>query len=297
MSPTRSQNHASCSRGSDRLALRDGERVPHVSARRVGVPSDLRPSREPWCDGQVRSSQSSSDGERDRAESYWPSSISISATAARERRGVGIVVAHALGDDERFVEAMLREKARREHLLRRRRCAPRDCDIERRATCFGAKRVARIAGVARPLEIQCAEVREIGGAGRVAIGALACRTAMSRSRISRSLGAGTLRRAPRSRLSGGAAARTRGRGARHNKASSTIVGAANARRGCDEWHGGHFGAARYGNVVVNVLCEPTLSVQSGSAPGLQTACVGSSRSLKIAESPVSTTSSVSLRPP
>ena len=44
----------------------------------------------------------------------------------------------------------------------------------------------------------------------------------------------------------------------------------------------HFGAARYGNVVANVLCGPTLSVQSGSAPGLQTACVGSMLSMCVA---------------
>jgi len=41
----------------------------------------------------------------------------------------------------------------------------------------------------------------------------------------------------------------------------------------------------------------TLSVHSGSAPGAQLAPSGLSRLLKIAYSPMSTTSSVSFRPP
>src|SRR4029079_1077449 len=58
------------------------------------------------------------------------------------------------------------------------------------------------------------------------------------------------------------------------------------------------GAARYGNELLNGLSFAfTLSVQSGNAPGAQLAPAGLSRLLKIAYSPMSTTSSVSFRPP
>src|SRR5262249_46671048 len=94
-----------------------------------------------------------------------------------------------------------------------------------------------------------------------------------------------------------ATGRSQNRDAReqHQHPANDVVRAAWAPR-LGVWHC-HFGAARYGNAVENVLCGPTLSVQSGNVPGLHTNCVASSRSLKIAESPVSTTSSVSLRPP
>jgi hypothetical protein len=58
------------------------------------------------------------------------------------------------------------------------------------------------------------------------------------------------------------------------------------------------GAARYGNVRRNGLSFAfTLSVHSGSAPARSYAPTGLMRLLKIAYSPMSTTSSVSLRPP
>src|SRR5829696_3190638 len=58
------------------------------------------------------------------------------------------------------------------------------------------------------------------------------------------------------------------------------------------------GAARYGNVAENdSSLAPTLSVHNGSWNGSQYALVGFRNELKIAVSPTSTTSSVSLRPP
>src|SRR5215217_8669244 len=58
------------------------------------------------------------------------------------------------------------------------------------------------------------------------------------------------------------------------------------------------GAARYGNVAENdSSLAPTLSVHSGSWNGAQYAFVPLRNELKIAVSPTSTTSSVSLRPP
>ena len=201
------------------------------------------------------------------------------------------------GEAQRLVEAMLREQARLEH-LRGSRVVRRP--VARRAPRrgLGAQHVARVARLAGAREVERAEVREVRRAGRVALDA---------RREVGDVELADLRVAPRRR--GGCGGRDVGRrrpAARredHSRGDDDVSREQRVQRvrrvprGLWRRAHGYFAAARYGNVAMNPPCDGTLSVQSGSAHGLQTACVGSSRSLKIAERPVSTTSSVSVRPP
>src|SRR5262245_7829183 len=163
---------------------------------------------------------------------------------------------------------------------------------------LGACCVAPIAGFARPFEIESAESGEVSAASRITLHARRIELDVLVANL------GVRERGDRTGISARVVWTRRGpytrqlhhRDAHDNRAANNVIPGARApRRGGG--HHAHRAAARYGNDVEKVLCEPTLSVQSGSAPGLQMAWVVSSRSLKMPDKPVSTTSFVNVRPP
>ena len=147
------------------------ERRAHEPARFAGAPFDLGPARETRSHREIVRCSSPRLSNVTRAESYWPSSIWISPTAARSEGTSGLRSRSVRAIAERFVEPMLREEARREHL--------RGGVVARVAIAngsprggFGAERVARVAGLARPLQVETGQARQVGRAGRIAVGAL-----------------------------------------------------------------------------------------------------------------------------
>src|SRR5438067_971179 len=134
---------------------------------------------------------------------------------------------------------------------------------------LGTDGVSRIAGLARALEVESRETSQVGRAGRVAIGPF--------------LIEGDVQLPPLPLVT------LNGNGCGRDSRRRSHTGDAHDHHHCRQRARHHFGAARYGNADVNVLCDATLSVQSGSVNGLQTNWVASSRSLKIADRPTSTT--------
>ena len=150
---------------------RGRERGAHEPARFAGTSFDLGPARQPWSDREVVREVGTEAVERHTRRVVLPQLHLDLADGGAERGNVGVAVAQRSRDRQRFVEAMLREEARREHL--------RGGVVARVAVAngsarggFGAERVARVARFARPLQVKTGQACQVRRAGGIAVGAL-----------------------------------------------------------------------------------------------------------------------------
>ncbi len=146
------------------------ERRAHEPARFAGAPFDLGPARETRGHREVVRVAAEA-VERHTRRVVLPQLHLDLADGGAERGNVGVAVAQRSRDRQRFVEPVLREEARREHL--------RGGVVARVAVAngsprggFGAERVARVAGLARPLQVETGQARQVRRAGGIAVGAL-----------------------------------------------------------------------------------------------------------------------------